>query len=74
MKLHITKTDLELFAEFDAAMLHLLPMTISNPILEKLYFWDIYLFALNLTSKKINTKASAHAELNALYEGLDVLL
>ena len=71
LKMHITKTDLDLFAYFDASFaIHPDYKSHSGKLI---YLGDIPIW-FKSTKQKANTKSSAHAELNTLYEGLDVLL
>ena len=71
LKLHINKTDLELFAEFDAAFATHEDFKSHSG---KIIFLGHIPVCFKSNKQKMNTKPSAHAELNALYEGLDVLL
>jgi hypothetical protein len=71
LKMHINKTDLDLFAYFDASFaIHPDYKSHSGKII---YLGDIPIWYKS-TKQKANTKSSAHAELNTLYEGLDILL
>ena len=71
MKMHIVPTDLELFGYFDASFAnHTDFKSHSDKII---YLGDVPIWYKS-TKQKMNTRASAHAELNTLYEGLDILL
>ena len=71
LKMHITKTELILFGSFDASFaIHRDYKSHSGKII---YLGHIPIWCKS-TKQKANTKASAHAELNTLYEGLDIIL
>lgn len=71
LKMHITKTDLDLFGYFDASFaIHPDMKSHSGKVI---YLGEIPIWYKS-TKQKSNTKSSAHAELNTLYEGLDILL
>ncbi len=71
MKMHIVPTDLQLFGYFDASFAnHTDFKSHSGKII---YLGDVPIWYKS-TKQKMNTRASAHAELNTLYEGLDILL
>ncbi len=71
LKLHITHTDLKLFGQFDAAFA---THTDFKSHSGKIVYLGTVPIWFKSNKQKLNTKASAHAELNAMYEGLDVLL
>lgn len=71
MQMHITQTDLTLFAQFDASFATHEDMKSHSGKL--IYVGNIPIFYKS-TKQQHNARASAHSELHALYDGLDTLL
>ena len=71
MQMHITDTDLTLFAQFDASFATHEDMKSHSGKL--IYIGNMPIFYKS-TKQQHNARASAHSELHALYDGLDTLL